>query len=561
MFSLTRAMEHHHDNKWVVREYTLNNVSQRSQPVNATTENGELTFRNLVEGHYILEETAAPTGYALGDTHRWLLTLEKEDSADKILLVPYLTPLDEEGNPTGDRVALSLPDASNTIEHIVPNSPLPPIDLSLEKKWNDNGDTSVPDGAEATFVLMQKKISDSAPLTVRLVDANNNLMSTVTDVYPGDTIKIYDSSSETDLSNVFKHHTNAPSIGIGEVNRNDYVYLSTQTDLNWRIDTDTVYFLWGEVYSTSTSSGQYTVSEDDAAGGAITLRLSRSAIGNNYYHFDNIRYPVLYVVATGTGSSPSEEASQYAHFTLPADGDVGNPWKKTFHNLPVLDENGNAYTYYFEEVNHLPDDYSIQTIEGSMGQTSTSGNVVVTNNTPECFAFTKVWRDPLGNGSQQWPENTSITVTVRQGADENAPEYAKYTISETDLVLNREISALDDPQGEKAPLTVSGTDSGNGYVFKLFGLESGVTYTVSEETAAMGCQAPKYLDADGNQVQGIQIGNKGKIANDQIGVELPSTGGPGTKAFIAGGAVLTVTAVLGYAWKADRLALRAKRKG
>ena len=43
-----------------------------------------------------------------------------------------------------------------------------------------------------------------------------------------------------------------------------------------------------------------------------------------------------------------------------------------------------------------------------------------------------------------------------------------------------------------------------------------------------------------------------------FGAALPAAGGPGTKAFIAGGAVLTVTAVLGYAWKADKLTLRRK---
>ena len=59
---------------------------------------------------------------------------------------------------------------------------------------------------------------------------------------------------------------------------------------------------------------------------------------------------------------------------------------------------------------------------------------------------------------------------------------------------------------------------------------------------------------------GNQTITSAEIENEP-GAALPNTGGPGVKAFIAGGAVLTVTAVLGYAWKADRLTLRAKRKG
>ena len=57
---------------------------------------------------------------------------------------------------------LDLPDAENTIEYEVLNGPLPPIDLSLQKKWNDNGDTSVPEGAQATFEL--HRIKDVLPV-------------------------------------------------------------------------------------------------------------------------------------------------------------------------------------------------------------------------------------------------------------------------------------------------------------------------------------------------------------------------------------------------------------
>ena len=45
---------------------------------------------------------------------------------------------------------------------------------------------------------------------------------------------------------------------------------------------------------------------------------------------------------------------------------------------------------------------------------------------------------------------------------------------------------------------------------------------------------------------------------NEPGVALPNTGGPGTTALTVSGAVLTVSAVLGYAWKEDKLRLRRK---
>ena len=154
------------------------------------------------------------------------------------------------------------------------------------------------------------------------------------------------------------------------------------------------------------------------------------------------------------------------------------------------------------------------------------------------FAFTKVWRDMLGESALAWPSGISITVTIQQ--DEN--EYAKYTITSADLQENNEISAVGDSAGSKAKLIVR-TSKTSGYVFSLTGLpwgdsDTGYTYRVSEETVA-GFQPPKYFSADGEQAMGAsRIEDGGMIMNDEVGYELPATGGPGTGLFRIPGLIL-----------------------
>ncbi len=145
-FSLTRAMKNE-ENKWVVRQYQHNGETVSSTPRTGTTNAGTLNFDNLTEGHYILEETAAPSGYTKNETYRWLLALQKQDAADKIVLVPTLQALDENGALTGEEKELT-PDAGNVIEHEVLNGRIPRGDIKVEKKWLKIDGTSVYTDAE-----------------------------------------------------------------------------------------------------------------------------------------------------------------------------------------------------------------------------------------------------------------------------------------------------------------------------------------------------------------------------------------------------------------------------
>ena len=112
-----------------------------------------------------------------------------------------------------------------------------------------------------------------------------------------------------------------------------------------------------------------------------------------------------------------------------------------------------------------------------------------------------------------------------------------------------EITADGDTTGSKVKLAVTTSDT-FGYVFTLTGLpygdeEPGYTYYVSEDPVD-GYLPPKYFGSDGNQVMGAsRIGTGGTIRNDQIGYELPSTGGPGTTLIYLLGLLLTAIAGAG----------------
>ena len=178
-FSLVRAKHIvEHDNQGnVTSEHWI--PRPESTPKSGTTSNGTLTFNNLTEGHYILEETAAPAGYTRNGTSRWLLTLTKEDSADEIVMIPTIRPLDENGNATGPAETLDV-DNTHTIEHEVLNTKLPRGPLTVQKKWiKPDGTTeytaeelnSLEDatGVTVTGQLWRRYVPEAAPApTVRL---------------------------------------------------------------------------------------------------------------------------------------------------------------------------------------------------------------------------------------------------------------------------------------------------------------------------------------------------------------------------------------------------------
>lgn len=136
-FSLTRALQE--EGKWVRRHWTDTTGAEPEEKYselrNATTVQGALTFNNLKEGHYILEETEPPAGYEKGNVYRWLLTLTKEDSAAEIVLVPTIQALDADGNVIDTVPVEELEVENHTAEFDVLNTPVPPFTITVNKSW------------------------------------------------------------------------------------------------------------------------------------------------------------------------------------------------------------------------------------------------------------------------------------------------------------------------------------------------------------------------------------------------------------------------------------------
>ncbi len=225
----------------------------------------------------------------------------------------------------------------------------------------------------------------------------------------------------------------------------------------------------------------------------------------------------------------------------------------TFTGLPMYAADGVTeieYSVVEASVSGVDSTNFTTTISGE----ATSGYTITNTEKPSTkdFSFTKIWRDPLGNNPFEWPYDKSITVTIKQDSE----DYAEYTISNSDLTAGTEISANGEDSDEKAQLIVTSAEPSTGYVFTLTGLpygdtEDGYSYTVSEETVD-GYQSPKYFVGETQQMGASQVGSGGIIYNDQIGYELPSTGGHGTRLFTILGSILILGAGV-LLWRRRRL--------
>lgn len=337
------------------------------------------------------------------------------------------------------------------------------------------------------------------------------------------------------------------------------------------------------------SPGNYTVTIDDPWDGGVQLDSVEQKSRNRTYAASSLKRTVSSVPKKAT---PTHIASpEQTFYDVQASGSGDRPFKAirfkdlpagaeqvpdtvvsnavitltgdntyTWKNLSSIDENGNPIYYYVVErdATAKADEMTV-TYEYTYREDGTIEKVKITNAAevtilPDTkdFSFTKKWIDVTGSAVMAWPSGTPIKVTIKQ--DEN--EYAKYTINSTDLVQGSQITADGDTTGSKVKLAVT-TSAISGYVFTLTGLpygdeEPGYTYYVSEEPVD-GYLPPKYFGSDGDQVMGAsRIGTGGTIRNDQIGYELPSTGGPGTTLLYILGFLLTAFAGAGLMMKSSR---------
>ena len=164
------------------------------------------------------------------------------------------------------------------------------------------------------------------------------------------------------------------------------------------------------------------------------------------------------------------------------------------------------------------------------------------------FEFTKEWRTAQDDTAADWPEGKEISVQVirtKNGAADD--EFVlNYKIDSTNKESTAGIAAEAESLYPEGTAPVLKYQSGTKYTYKISELlkkagSDEYEYYVTETVTVDGYMDPIYYDVDENgqlvkketgAANSDRANNGGKIANkENYGVELPSTGGPGTKLF------------------------------
>ncbi len=358
---------------------------------------GHVRFKNVPLGNYVLKEIAAPPEYKLNtDVRAVPITLTKEN--DTTVVKYSISGEDADGNRTGMQIANEKPE---------------PMDISFEKKWDDNGNTTPPEGAAASFEL--KRIQKKQPKKVKVVlqYANENAIASEENLGDGDKIQIdgykikTSAPGNSDYDGEKRDVTGNAGITIGE-NKGTLdlstttVYISKGHNDQWGPWTYYTHDSWTETSSSSTPVTYSVNTEHANANNEIILKLNKNS-------GDFVTPPSMSATRGTSASTNGEETVTVAAFTLPADADQGETWKKTFEDLPKTDLEGNPYKYFIVETGTTGADKYTTTSYTSADGTEESplqedGNIEITNRTPEPEP------DPIDLEADKLPEAKSKKV-------------------------------------------------------------------------------------------------------------------------------------------------------
>ena len=297
-------------------------------------------------------------------------------------------------------------------------------------------------------------------------------------------------------------------------------------------------------------------------------------VSSNSMDFRTLSAPMLRSTSGATRSvihtnaSPAAAPAGYAEdstfeaieITLP----TNDGWQYTFDAQDKFDANGDPYYYYIVETDCTDDDYWIDSYIGD--PLSETGTITVTNKKDEelGFSFSKVWLTEntildaiITDNLQDWADGNTISVTIRRVAEDAQEPDASFTLSYIigsgagPFKPNNEGMSEEDKTKYQLTKTVSGKittftmakvlenedQSGKAYTYYVEeGSASGSTFyntyygSISEGSVS---RTPGAGHADDGEV----------IINlEYCGYELPNTGGPGTEAYLALGALMAVGA-------------------
>lgn len=222
----------------------------------------------------------------------------------------------------------------------------------------------------------------------------------------------------------------------------------------------------------------------------------------------------------------------------------------TYSGLPAKDKDGNVYTYCVSEYQFTIDGVTYTVTKNQSGaymvtpdpdhaatalhfEVTQSGNDISnTQTTP--FEFSKIWKNISGE-TKAWPAGKTITVVLNASTSTEAKALEDITLT---------FSPDNLPEG----WTVETSSDQKTTTFKTNGLAAArngaaLTYYVVE-TQVAGYKAPSYTDAEGHGLINVDKAKNGQqiINTPEDGVELPSTGGPGTRLFSILGSILILGA-------------------
>ena len=369
--------------------------------------NGHVRFEGVPLGNYILKEIESPSGYMqMTDARNVPVYLTKENETTRITYT--ISGEDADSTKDGMQIANRKPE---------------PMDISFEKKWDDNGNSTPPDGASASFELkrVQKILKKEA--AVELQYADGTVIKREEGLYAGDKVIIngyklntaYPSTTGLSSNGEARTSSNTGNIEIGQnggsLSLNTTVTYTSYGNGGW------MFFpyqhkRWEESSYISTPV-EYPVNPDHAdAQGTIILKIT----DRNASSF--AIPPVMSVERSNPDSSNGYETVTVTSFTLPDDADNGESWKKSFSALPKTDLEGNPYQYFIIETGKSgADAYTTVAYTSESGSEATplsdTGNVEITNSKP-------TEPDPHGGGSETEelpPATSSKVLTPNKKAD------------------------------------------------------------------------------------------------------------------------------------------------
>ena len=192
---------------------------------------------------------------------------------------------------------------------------------------------------------------------------------------------------------------------------------------------------------------------------------------------------------------------------------------------------------------------------GQLAYTYTPGNAdLINTQTITSLEFYKKW---INSSGEEFDWDNDIQVTVRRNGDNSFS--LVYNLAKTDIVNGNTINPTPNNDGDpKIKVSVTENEGVKTYLFTIDGLDYAnennekYIYTVTETNAQLdGYIAPSYSNTSA-PTGATAAYDKGTIINQQAGVELPSTGGPGTNLIYLLGIMLSGFAGTGMLMKRRR---------